>query len=259
MAELSALPPTMATLLMTTNSPLPPLHNKMESTSRMSPALLQPKPTDAVYPPSKTSQRHLTTTLATPFMPTRTRMEWLLSNLRETHLALWAPDTVYRRHTQSRLHKPDAAPAHPIIPIANMLCLRVAHLQYHTNNSLANHETSHYNPAFDLHPMWPSQSQTCLQQHLILVINNTRTYNLAFDIHPMPANNHPKCHQYHMRLPSAAHVPVFARTNGLPKCIPTLQQPTLHPCNGFDTQESSPLSPPFTELFPRSITQNHFI
>jgi len=143
-------------------------------------------------------------------------MERLLSNIHETHLALWTPDTVYRRRTQSQLHEPDAAPAHPITPVANMLCLWVAHSQYHTNNSLANHETSQYNPAFDLHPTWPSQNQTCLQQHLIVAINNTRAYNPAFDIHPMPANNHSKCHQYHMRIPSAAHVPIFAQNKRPP-------------------------------------------
>jgi len=183
----------------------------------MPPAPLQMMPTDAdaAYPPTKPSNCHLTTPTATPFMPMQTRMEWLLSNLREPYLVLWTPDTIYRHCTQSWLGKPHETPAHPIKPVANIPCLSV-HLPYHTNTSLANYATSPYNPAFDLYPTLFNHSQKCPQHHLLLADKATRPYNPALDVHLMRTKYHQKCNQTHTRLPLATHVPVFAQNKQPP-------------------------------------------
>jgi len=104
----------------------------------------------------------------------------------------------------------------------------LVHLLYHTNNSLANYDTSPYNPAFNLHPMQFNHHQKHPHYHFHLTDNATRPYNLAFNVHLMLAKYHQKCYQSHTWLQLATHVTVLPRTSSLHKWVPILQQPWLH-------------------------------
>jgi len=124
--------------------------------------LMTPPNDDTAYPTTEPSKHHLTTATPTPFLPTWTWMEWLLSNLHHRNIVLWMPDAIYWHLTQNQSNTQDPAPAHPIEHTTHIPYLFETIL-YHINNSLlANYAASPYNLAFDIHPKMPDHCQNAI-------------------------------------------------------------------------------------------------